>query len=77
MFDSCTKLAEEDSRAGQKPAHQLRLMANLALFLRYHRQDSGGKTNVVNDPVNYIGKNALHSTATEIFFVCFLTYIYM
>ncbi|XP_022658066.1 nuclear pore complex protein Nup107-like [Varroa destructor] len=54
MFDSCTKLAEEDSRAGQKPAHQLRLMANLALFLRYHRQDSGGKTNVVNDPVNYI-----------------------
>lgn len=56
MFNTCVKLVQEDNRAGQKSSHQLRLMANLALFLRYHRQETHGNNDAVDDPVNYIGK---------------------
>ncbi|XP_022708718.1 nuclear pore complex protein Nup107-like [Varroa jacobsoni] len=54
MLDNCQKLVEKDKSTSQKLSHQLRLMANLALFLRYDRQINQGNAKTLNDPVNYI-----------------------
>lgn len=56
MVDSCVNLVQQDDRISLRPPHQLRLMANLALFLRYYRQGLEANVDADNDPVNYIGE---------------------
>ncbi|OQR74680.1 nuclear pore complex protein Nup107-like [Tropilaelaps mercedesae] len=67
MYDRCVKLVEEDNRTSQRPSHQLRLMANLALFLRYHRQEvTQTAADSLNDPVNHIGRRVSLNAALAV-----------